>query len=71
MFRPFFGVYMRQLMDKNGRLRVCTRCNSGDPAVFKKSGEYLCEACLARRKERQAATAILPKCCMCNGLAMQ
>ena len=65
------GGGMKQLKDINGRLRTCTRCNSGDPAVFKKSGEWLCEKCLERRKERQAATAALPKCHKCNAPAMR
>ena len=31
MFRPLFGANMKQLADKNGRLRVCTRCNNHIP----------------------------------------
>lgn len=61
---------MKQLKDINGRLRTCTRCKSGAPAVFKKSGEWLCEECLAKRKARQAADAAKPKCHKCNGQAM-
>ena len=61
---------MRQLKDINGKLRICTRCNSGEPAVFKKSSEWLCEKCLERRKERQATTAAMPKCHKCNAPAM-
>ena len=50
---------MRQLKDINGRLRVCTRCTSGEPAVLRKVVSGFVKSALS---EEEHAKPLLQQC---------